>query len=97
VIDRSLPSFGDLALGLELVDLLGRLDEELSVGNSDDVSTTAGELGGDVLVRVRGRGGLDDDWVRAASRGRVDAEGLDGIGSLLTGGRGVDHLVYLLV
>ena len=46
---RYVPSFGDLALGLEFVGPGRGLDDVLSV-DDDNISTTVGVLGGDVVI-----------------------------------------------
>ena len=64
------PSLGDLPGRLELEGLRGGLDEILPILD-DDLCTTVGELGRDVLVRVRGVLRLHDDRVGATCSGGV--------------------------
>lgn len=83
------PSLSDLPSSLKLIWLGGGCDDELAVVH-DDVSTAVGELGGDVLVRVRGCLRLNDDRVGMPSSGGVNAdEGFElALGGVQTGGVG---------
>lgn len=70
------PSPLHLALGTDLERLHRRRDVELTIGTLDDIGTTIVELGRDVVLRVRGIRGVDDDGGRAFGRSWVNL-GLD--------------------
>ena len=72
-MQRCLPSFGDLALGLKLVRPGCGLDDVLSV-DDDNVSTTVGVLGGDVAFRELCVLRLDNDLVGTTGRSRMEEE-----------------------
>ena len=83
---------------MELVWLRSRLDDELPV-RDDDICTTIGELGSDVLVRVGRILGLNDDGIGAADSGGMNWEDRlkFGFGGVQAGGAGSvwSHCRYL--
>lgn len=68
-----LPRFGGRKFGLELKLLRNWLDRELTV-DEGDLRTTVGELGSDMLVRVRRVLGLNDNRMGTPDCRRVDWE-----------------------
>ena len=70
---RCVPSLGDLSLGLELVGLSRRPHDVLSV-DDDDISTTVGVLGSDVVLAELGVLRFDNNLVGTTSSSRMGRE-----------------------
>ena len=92
---RHVPSLGDLALGLELVGPGCGLDDVLSV-DDDDISTTVGVLGGDVVIREPCVLRLDNDLMGTTSCSRVGRKNRLqlAVGCGVTGRGGGGHFGY---
>ena len=68
-----IPSLRDLPGRLELVRLGSRSDDVLALDDGD-IGATVGELGDDVVVRVRGVLGLHNDGARPTNGGGMNRE-----------------------
>jgi hypothetical protein len=92
---RCVPSLGDLALGLELVGPGCGLDDVLSV-DDDNISTTVGVLGGDVVIGELRVLRLDNDLMGTTSCSRVGRKNRLQltVGGGVTGRGGGGHFGY---